>query len=189
MHQAASIEQKKTSVFSWSAKRKKFFCRFHYREFFGARTCPCDGNMSPPQLRETDPSPTPPPETSTPAGEISTFVPPTPPSQTLFFNLENPISAERCCNNNRQTSRRKAIWPLPHCLPAHDGGDLQRTDLVVRLRAVLLPFAVVNMKTRQKSPALIFVSTINSVIRREQAEIKVRQQKFFSRYARLIRRF
>ena len=75
-------------------------------------------------------------------------------------------------------------------MPAHDGGDLRRTDLVVRLRAVLLPFAVVSMKTRQKSPALVFVSTINGVIRREeQAEIKVKQQKFFSCYARLIRRF
>ena len=63
----------------------------HDREFFLARKCPCDWNMSPPQLRETDTSPTPPPKTGTPAGEIGTFVPPTPPSQTLFFNLENPI--------------------------------------------------------------------------------------------------
>ena len=96
-----------------------------------------------------------------------------------------------CCWQQRltQTSGEKAIWPLPHCLPAHDGGDLQRTDLIVRLRAVLLPFAVVSMKTRQKSPALVFVSTINGVIRREQAEIKVTQQTFFSCYARLIRRF
>ena len=74
---------------------------------------------------------------------------------------------------------------MPHCLPAHDGGDLQRTDLIVRLRAVLWPFAVVSMKTRQKSPALVFVSTINGVIHREQAEIKVTQQTFFSCYARL----
>ena len=111
------------------------------------------------------------------------------PLKPYFLIWKTPFRSGAVANNNRQTSGEKAIWPLPHCLPAHDGGDLQRTDLIVRLRAVLLPFAVVSMKTRQKSPALVFVSTINGVIRREQAEIKVKQQKFFSCYARLIRRF
>ena len=112
-----------------------------------------------------------------------------PPLKPYFLIWKTPFRSGAVANNNRQTSGEKAIWPLPHCLPAHDGGDLQRTDLIVRLRAVLLPFAVVSMKTRQKSPALVFVSTINGVIHREQAEIKVTQQTFFSCYARLVRRF
>ena len=111
------------------------------------------------------------------------------PLKPYFLIWKTPFRSGAVANNNRQTPGEKAICPLPHCLPANDGGDLQRTDLIVRLRAVLWPFAVVSMKTRQKSPALVFVSTINGVIHREQAEIKVTQQTFFSCYARLVRRF